>query len=271
MCIILNEISSVTATKIFVAPSLTKREQLTVYQNTVDSPEENLMILPVPHPETIKLHTLEYKGFFDDLFNSVTRISTRSSAPLRYANVLSRSAASVLPIYDYGSYKVSIAPTIDDLLRLDTHVFTLPDGIREFFASHYSGEFGYLCCKLKPGKKEYEPVCYSHALHSSGKLFVPTLHYHIHESRIDAADWSQNQFQYQIHESRTETDAADWDHFIYSTQTTPVANLQFTSNETNQVKWAKLPVPFRYTTSSPIRLARVTGHQKNHDLSFEIV
>ena len=250
MCIILNEIVSVNATKIFVAPDKSKTKQFTVYKNTVDSPAENMMILPVPHPESLQLHTPRYGDLFDDLFKSVSRIPSRSSSrgeSLSYS--ATRSIASILPVFDYGSYKVSIAPSLEDLFRLDTTVFDLPDGIEDFFATHYNKEFGYLCCKLKPGKQEYEPVCYSHTLHSSGKLFVPTLHYHVHSNHTD-------------------TDAADWDHFVYSVGTTPIANLEFTSNPKNQVVWAKFPEAFRHTQTDPIRLARITGHFKNHDLSF---
>lgn len=250
MCIILGQVNSVSSTHLFVAPSSSGTRQLTVYKNTVETPEDNLMVLPIPHPESLKLHTLTYKKLFDHLRNSVESLSRSSSSPYFYASLsLSRSCAAVLPVYDYGSYKVSIAPTLEDLFRLDATVFDLPDGIVDFFATHYSREFGYLCCQLKPGKTEYEPVCYSHDLHSSGKLFVPTLHYHIHEGH-------------------THTDAADWDHYVYSVGTTPVANLGYRSHSENEVVWSKLPDEFRRAKTDPIRLARITGHHPNHDLSF---
>lgn len=252
MCIILGQVSSVSSTHLFVVPSVSGTRQLTVYKNTVDSPEDNLMVLPIPHPESLELHKLKYKKLFSQLRDSVESLTRGPSYPYPLGSLaLTRSCSAVLPVYDYGSYKVSVALTLEDLFRLDTTVFELPEGSVDFFAKHYSREFGYLCCQLKPGKKEYEPVCYSHDLHSSGKLFVPTLHYHIHEGH-------------------THTDAADWDHSVYSVGTTPVANLGYRSKSENEVVWSKLPEGFQWRKTDPIRLARITGHHPNHDLSFAL-
>lgn len=251
MCIILGHIHSVKSTRIFVLPNQSKTRQLTFYKNSVSTPDENLMILPVPNIETIVLEKVKYKALFDDLHSSVTYDAV-SRVPYETASFTrSLSAAATLQVIEHGSYLVSIAPTLADLSRLDTRIFDVPTDLDAFFRKHYSSEFGYLCCVLKEGSKTYEPLAYSHRLHSNGRLFVPTLHFHNHYGRVD-------------------TDHADWDHLIYSAETLQEANYKYRSNPTNAVKWKKLPADFCLSPSSPIRCAELTGHHANRDLSFVI-
>lgn len=252
MCIVLGQVKSINQTKIFVGPNQDKTKQLTAYRNTVDSHEENMMILPVPHPETLQLHKVRYKNFFTDLRSSVASIVIPTySYRMPVERSMSLCSYAPLEVLDYGSYLVSIAPTLEDLFRLDTSVFELPPNIVDFFANHYSREFGYLCCKLKEGKTNYEPVFYSHALHSSNKLFVPTLHYHNHGGHI-------------------KTDEADWDHLIYSVGTTAAANYSYRSKTENEVTWKKLPEDFRWSTNDLVRCAEIEGNHRNHDIAFEL-
>lgn len=250
MCIIPGPIHSVNNTKLFVLPNRSRTRQMTFYKNSVGSPDENMMILPVPNIGSIELHKVKYKKMFDDLRSSVTYIPERSYQFNYDMNTL-RCAASYepLPVISHGSYLVSIAPTLQDLFRLDATVFDFSEELYNFFAKHYTSEFGYLCCKLKEGKQDYEPICYSHNLHSNGKLFVPTLHYHNHGGRID-------------------TDHADWDHMIYSAGTTNHANHKFISNKENKMAWSKFPEEYRHDEKIPVRCAEITGNEYNRDIAF---
>lgn len=257
MCIILGEVNRVSKTKLFVLPNKDKSRQMTFYSNVVGTSEENMMILPVPcgpcgQGASIELHTIDYKKMFHDLKRSVT--STSRSEPGGYLTRSFSAAASPrepLEVFNHGSYLVSIAPQIEDLFRLDNSVFDFTPELFDFFAKHYNREFSYLCCVLKPGTKKYEPLCYSHPLHSSGKLFVPTLHYHNHEGHI-------------------ETDTADWDHLIYSVNTSEKANLGFTSNYSNEVDWSKFPKEFQKEKVNSIRCSKITGHYPNKDIVFDL-
>lgn len=253
MCIILGPVKTVAETKIFVCPSLDKKRQLTMYQNTVDTKEKNMMILPVPHADSLTLHNIRgRKTLFEELRKSVRKIPQRSMYMMRSLEAsCSLSFHDTLEVIDYGSYLVSIAPTFMDLFRLDSSIFEVPQSMFQFFADHYNEEFGYLCCVLKPGKQNYEPVVYSHPLHSSGKLFVPTMHYHVHE-----------------HGSQDTKQTADWDHLIYSCGTTKEANYDYFSLEENQVKWNRLPLEFQHKKEEPIRCAGIDGFHKNEDLAF---
>lgn len=253
MCIISGPIRSVKNTKLFVLPNKDKTRQMTFYLNSVDSHDENMMILPVPNIDSLQLHTIKYKSLFKNLADSVYKIPTRSWN-LEMNTLRSAASASfeTLEVFSHGSYLVSIAPTLQDLFRLDNTIFDFTPELHDFFAKHYTSEFGYLCCKLKEGKQDYEPICYSHALHSNKKLFVPTLHYHNHHGRVD-------------------TEHADWDHLIYSAGTTKDANLAYMSNSENKINWKKLPEDYRYEAATPIRCAELEGHQPNRDIAFVIV
>ena len=252
MCIIIGHVDRVTKTKLFVLPNKDKSRQMTFYSNVVATPDDNMMILPVPGEGPIELHRIDYKKMFDDLERSV-----RSNYQERPSNYLTRSlyaSASLretLEVFNHGSYLVSIAPQIEDLFRLDKSLFEFTPELFDFFAKHYNRQFSYICCVLKPGTKKYEPLCYSHPLHSSGKLFVPTLHYHNHGGRI-------------------ETDTADWDHLIYSVNTAEKANLGFTSNYYNEVDWSHFPKEFQKENINSIRCSKIEGHRPNTDLAFEL-
>lgn len=225
---------------------------MTFYSNAVNTPKTNMMILPVPTGgDTIELQKIHYKSMFQDLKKSVKSIYEE---PVHYNTRSSLTASAFIPrntleIIAHGSYLVSIAPTLEDLLRLDMRVFHLTPELFHFFRNHYTREFSYLCCVLKQGKEAYEPLCYSHPIHSSGKLFVPTLHYHIHGNEV-------------------ETEQADWDHTIYSVGTEEKANRGFTSNYYNNVDWSTFPEEFQKLNVSSVRCAEIKGHYKNQDMSF---
>lgn len=254
MCIILGQVYSVTQTKLFVLANKNKTRQMTFYSNAVNTPERNMMILPVPNSgQAIELHTVDYKKMFDDLKRSV-----KSTYQELSRDTLSRSFAyssasprDTLEILSHGSYLVSIAPQLEDLLRLNMDVFELTPELYHFFGKQYSREFSYICCILKEGMEAYEPLCYSHPLHSSGRLFVPTLHYHKHGDKI-------------------ETEEADWDHTIYSVGTEEKANRGYTSNYYNEVSWKRFPADYQKLNVSSIRCAEIRGHQKNTDIAFAL-
>jgi len=254
MCIILGPVHRVSKTKLFVLPNKSKTRQMTFYSNAVDTPDENMMILPVPNStNSIELHTIHYKTLFQDLKKSVKSLYERDKQHTFMTRSLYASAAprETLEVISHGSYLVSIAPQLEDLLRLNTSIFELTPELYYFFGKHYNGEFSFLCCVLKEGSKGYEPLCYSHPLHSSGKLFVPTLHYHVHGSKV-------------------ETEEADWDHIIYSVNSEEKANRGYTSNYYNEVNWYHLPEDYRKPKITSVRCAEITGHQKNTDIAFTI-
>jgi hypothetical protein len=183
MCIISAKVNTVAKTKLLVAINNQTNRQYVVYANTVDNPTaNNAMILPVPNPKSIKLHNLSaYSHIFDDCNKSfVERIKLSSDS------VVKKSKASLnasLKVYDIGSYKVSIAYSLDDIKRINANVFTLSPGCESMLHNNYAnGMYGFIICKLDNGNKIYHPFGYSHDLPNNQQVFIPTKHYHPHES-----------------------------------------------------------------------------------------
>lgn len=251
MCIVPFPVNSIESTNIFVLPSEDKKRQMTFYKNHVDSIHENIMILPFPGAKSLQLHKVRYKAMFNDLRSSVWKIPEQRYEIMEMSSPLRAASAASLPVISHGSYLLSIAETLEDLHRINPTVFDLPEGIFDFFRKHYNSQFGYLVCKLKEGKSEYEPLCYSHEAIPT-KLFVPTLHYHNHNGRIN-------------------TEKADWDHLIYSLGTSEQANMEYKSYKTNKVDWRKFPEGYQHDIHKMVRCASISGFLPNKDIAFELV
>lgn len=244
MCIISGPIRDVSSTKIFVLPNVDFSRQMTVYSNSVDSPGNNLMILPVPNSRTIQFHEMKYEDLFQDLMNSVCSnsfsISASASAPTR----------GFLQVFEHASYYVSVAHSVEELFQLDTAVFRLTDDLYKFFRHFYDDGFGFVCCVLRPGIRNYEPLCYSHGIQGD-RLFVPTRHYHVE------TDGSVDTFK------------ADWDHLIFSAATKKSANRNYDSYPENAVAWSRLHPEFRWNEEVPIRCMEIKGMGRNYDVVLE--
>lgn len=247
MCIITSTVNSVSGTQIYVSADETNRRQLTIYSNKVSTPSENAMILPVPNPGSVQFHNFKaYKDVFEDL--------RRSFQSHRYAASLTRSFAGVqekLPVYSVGSYNASILETLHDFKRLDTEVFEIAYGLERFLERQYSNTgYGFIVCQLKSGTHTYHPFAYSHHQHPNGRLFVPTMHYHLH-ARGGGMD----------------ENVGDWDHEIYSPATT--LRTDFETGKTfshNSVNWSKFPPEYRWARHVELSLWEREGEWKNCDL-----
>lgn len=263
MCIIDGRINNVAKTRIFVAPSVDGKRQLTVYSNSVDTREEATMILPVPNPASITLETVhkelfnECKDSFDFTFcEEQGRGSSRS-----------HGTKAVLAIHEHGSYQVVIVPSLDSLDRVPTGFIPLSDDIQKYLKLHYDGRFGVLLCKLRTGVTDYEPFAYSHDILDAGAFFLPTRHYHTVTpphglNLIPSLDPCP---------LLLDDTVDDWDHEIYSVYTEPhtnyiVGRYVITPKSLNMISWEKLPANFRADTKAPLRYVRIFGKKKNQDM-----
>lgn len=255
MCILSAAVSSVSNTNLFVAPSEDGSRQIIVYSNSVDSQtEHNTMVLPVPNPHSVEFINLKpYGKFFSDCERSF-----KYQPSNYYADSLSyRSAAASitneykpLPMFDVGSYKVSIVPTVEDFARLDPLHFDIHDDLPRILGQKYDGEFGYLVCKLRQGHHSYHPFAYSHTLHSCNLMFVPTFHIHLHGGAMP---------------SLSEMKWGDWDHTVYSFATDLEEARDYTFSE-HKVKWEKLPPSFRWVEPYRMKKFIQVGEHLNCDL-----
>jgi hypothetical protein len=255
MCIILAHVEEVNATKIFTCLTQDRTRQFLVYSNEVKTDEEdNVMILPVPHPDSVTFVNLrKYAKFFDDLESNF--VKNRRSSNHIYASLTRSASESVierptLAVHSVGSYSASIVPTVDDFDRLDTTQFTLPHDLEAILRTTYDSQFGFIVCKLKQGKHSYHPFAYTHAKHSSNLLFIPTLHYHPHG-----------------HGSST-TIEADWDHCIYSvgTDLDTTSSDEYIFSPKDSINYAKLPREILWMHNQRLKRWTKYGSGKNRDL-----
>jgi hypothetical protein len=242
MCIIIGNVESVKGTKIFAMPSSDdSQRQLLVYKNEVASVAQNLMILPVPFPETLKFEKVS-KTLFRDLEDSICWTSREWKTSISLTR-------STLPVLSVGSYRVSVVPSIQEFSNLDNRVFSLPAPLVKLMTDEYGDKpFGFVCCRLKAGVQNYEPLAYSHRRWKSDMLFIPTLHYHPGEEGV----------------------SADWDHEVYTMRTTMDAN-QCHGWPAPQNRLRRLPEGFEVWPLEHVHCWMKTGTWKNIDLELPLI
>jgi hypothetical protein len=185
MCIINSEIESVSKTKILVGLSKDKKRQITVYSNIVNTPvSNNFMVLPVPYPESVQFINLsDYKKLFDDCASCFYSNERGMEESFSFNNSYSMPN-SKLEVLNIGSYKVSLAMSLDDLKRVDKSVFELSSGCSNVLEKTYKEKYwGFIICKLSKGNEEYHPFAYSHNMLDK-QVFIPCKHFHYERNII---------------------------------------------------------------------------------------
>lgn len=249
MCIILTHVESVSNTQIYVSSSKSRKRQLTIYTNKVDTHVKNAMILPVPNPLSVELLNFKnYKKIFDDCRECFHHDDGSRNDRHMYRAALSASFDSrpPLPVYTVGSYQASIVPSINDFDRVDTQILRVNPQVFTLLKDTYDSSFGFIICQLREGSHQYHPFAYTHEIHNCNLLFVPTLHYHLGETSVKA----------------------DWDHTIYSPMTDLYTTGNYTFKDSSYIDWTKMPEDYRWPSEGRFSMNRhsITGYKPNKDL-----
>jgi hypothetical protein len=259
MCIISDSVKRVTTTKLFGMPSLDNTRQLTVYTNTVDTATTNVMCLPVPAPDTVKFEKVP-----KDLFGQCDR-SIMTVYHERTLGTWSLSdSRGYLAVQSHGSYEVVVASSVADLDRIPPTFATLTPEVIQFLKTNYPDDFGVILCRLRTGSINYEPFAYSHAL-IGGKLFLPTKHYHRHDSDfVTGRSYNPSSV---VH--------ADWDHEVYTMMTEPRVSHNVGPKRLpkprNEIEWSAMPLAYRIGADAHVKLFEVEGSDlPNQDLTFRV-
>jgi hypothetical protein len=191
MCMISNEIESVSNTKILVAPNHDKTRQLTVYSNYVSNvSESNAMVLPVPLPQTLQFIDLSnYANLFEDCAKCF--YNPYKSKSLSYStNSANTKDDKPLQVFNIGSYKVSVAMNLEQIEKVDSRVFKLSQGLAQTLNTfYYQPYWGFIICKLNSGPESYHPLAYSHQI-IDNKIYIPTRHYHQEVEWVEVNQWA---------------------------------------------------------------------------------
>jgi hypothetical protein len=289
MCIISGQVQSVNSTKILALPSKNNTRQLTVYRNSVATPDSNAMCLPVPNPNTVKFERVP-NNIFEQCNNSFDFSNARS---MTRHTIKLNSTKGLLPILSHGSYEVILVPSISDIYRIPPRFTTLTKEVIEFLNASYPPTFGLILCKLKKGNIDYEPFAYSHDIQDNKQLFFPTKHYHVHnesathnEENEDEPSWASGLMggsllgglmmglpgsqMTKLVNTRT---ADDWDHEIYSagTPTWCHESSKKVMKPYNKINWVQMPQDFQLGMNIQLRCKEIVGEERNMDIEMPIM
>jgi hypothetical protein len=251
------EIKNVSGTKLFCGVNRENTRQITIYANTVDNiSKNNAMVLPVPFPNSVIFHNLEnYKDFFSECERCFYNVN--NSLEYSITNNIADSNKNTLDVYNVGSYKVSLACSLQDLQHVDTSVFELSNGLKKILNKHYSNPiFGFIICKLVDGNEKYHPFAYSHNI-ANEKIFIPTRHFHDENNNPYFYDYEMftskkytstninnspmfNSWKLTKNLTDSKNDfelADDWEHDIYLYNVDINSNLEVKKMNTCHEKW----------------------------------
>lgn len=289
MCIFSGPVKLVSGTKIFTFAN--EGVQLVVYENTIPKQALNVendpvaMVLPVPNPsgkaDDIRLFSMsEHSGFFDkldDLFPREVKLTLNlggTRGPTR--------SASLLPVQRVGNYNVSVAPTLNDVERLQFDQFHgIEPTVQELLRKHYASGFSFLVCQLHAVGVNNHPIAYSHPYvdvsasgdvgrdhqwklaDSPGLLFVPTRHHHGAEAEERSSSWDHAVYLADCAVNKNEAEADNWR--VQSVRDYRQLALEMHS----EIPWSTIfggfPFPVAFATLDRVV---IKGRKPNRDLTF---
>lgn len=141
------------------------------YSSHICHDYDNTMVLPVPLPNSIKLHDLSgYSSIFEECSKKFTIFSDD--------NTKFRNDLRFLPVQHVGAYIITIVPNINKLENININEFFIEKDLRTLLTKSYNEcGWGFIVYKLyKKGFEDYHPIAYSHDI-SNNKAFIPTKRY----------------------------------------------------------------------------------------------
>ena len=242
MCIISDTVDIIHSTKILVIPSKSGKQQLTVYSNTVITPESNVMCIPVPNPKSVRF---EYVP--SDIF---------SKCATSFKNSSNRNVCvDYISTFCNSSYNAVIVRSINDLNNQNG--FILTHDVVEFLKKIYP-DYGFILCKLKKGNHTYTPLAYSHDINDT--LFIPTKHYQVYVREELSVDYIT------LKEKKPSHITDEWDHEIYSIATPRWCHESTKLIHNNKINWSKMPNDYYLDKHVILNCYEKYGYNPNVDI-----
>ena len=250
MGIISDIVDNVNSVKILAVPSKNGKRQLTVYSNTVITPNSNVLCLPVPNPRSVRLEYVP-RDIFSQCKKSFN-IHKRCGSIDSFSTLF------------HTSYEVIVVNSINELNNQNGFILTAT--VIDFLKVFYPSNFGFILCKLKKGNITYKPLAYSHDI--KNKLFFPTKYYHstIHYEQLPSS------FDYINLEPNRKNSTDSWDHELYSIAT-PIGGHESSRKiiqNTNKIKWSKMPRDFQLDSFVNLRCYEKVGYYPNVDIEMHL-
>jgi hypothetical protein len=225
----------VTDTKIFAARAQEAGRQFTVYENTVSTQVNNAMVLPAYGKNIVMFDMSSYPGDFMRHCESCFPITKGMAGGFQAMAFGFGGSTATLPVQQVGAYKVTVVPTLGDLWRLDTAVFTISTEARDTLTKHYPQDYGFVVCAFSPTPKAMHahPIAYFSDLLPGNKLFIPTRHEHGHGAIHGG--W--------MFGGSGATNTAAFDHVIYTADSAIGASTDNqSSTRLDSIAWNALPI-----------------------------
>lgn len=186
MCIFALPVSSVSNTKILVAAVPGGRQQLTVYENKVHCIGRNAMILPVPIGSEgsfggSEVQLIDMSKYPGDIFKDCEDMFPKHIGGGGFGSAGGFSfggTKGTLAVVRSGGYLCSIVPSVEDMKRINSTVFTLPSAIEELLRTNYGTGFSFIVCLFDRPLDKIHPIAYLHSMLPNGTMFIPTRHEH---------------------------------------------------------------------------------------------
>lgn len=181
-----------------------KHKQLVLYSNKVlladNKPVQMILPVPAKADSKIKLFDSSKNQAADDMLEECRAAFSVVQTKGLYRGA-ARPSSETLPVFQVGSYKVSIAETFEELKALDPEVFnSCDDDFLELMSDYHIGH-QFVCAKLESSAQfhplvyEYDPIFPDHA-------FVPTKHYHPEldtEGKLKPVDILSGDYDHEIY------------------------------------------------------------------------
>lgn len=177
MCMFIGDVRKVTNTRIMVYP-VDGGRQMIIYENTVENgTRHNAMVLPVPVGR-VEFHNLQgHASVFEQAEKHFPQFNTAGGG-FSFGGSWGGPATRSLPVQQVGSYQCSVAPSLEDMLRLRTDVFAVPDNLRQILSEHYGTGFSFVVCQFSGTTVAHHPIAFSCQRLTERELFIPTRHAH---------------------------------------------------------------------------------------------
>lgn len=203
-----------------------QERQLICFSNEVfNKTSDNIMILPVPNPSTVKFHNLiPTASFFNDLDSNFFKVSRQETKGIEVPlPILYNVSTPTWVKYE----EISVFTSIEELC---SSVHNINEDI---LRSKYPKSFGFVVCKLNQNITEplkYWPIAYSFDIYKSTSVFLPTLH-----SSMLQKDW--------LH---TKVGVCEYNIYVMNYDNDTMENLQLESIllGNNVADWTYVPTTY---------------------------